>query len=388
LHFAASCPGPAGTQTVEWLLQKGIPWGAQDTRREIAEDVARSSRNEASRKVLREWAIRKEYEIFYKATRPEENPDNEKPFTILRLDIVRKNKAFCASQVLFTNPDGAPEDEIAMVTVPGGEGIMMEWERPIMLKTAQLLLDGMPKSGLRVLNIGFGIGMIDTYFQEAHPAEHVIIEGHPTCLGYMKHKGWYDRPGVRVLEGRWQDIFRVPDDVDDSLSPQLADYAKSLYPSKRDPSIDMTVPLDIGKFDIVYFDTFNEGYRGHFAFIKQVPRLLRGPNSRFSYFNGHGEKREMQYKIYAEVARLHHNDLGMNTEVFDVYVDPKTEWQKINERGRGKHCHQFPHLIPICMLAPTVPRTHVPGVGWNSSPSQVVGDETLSMTPTSSPVLV
>jgi hypothetical protein len=54
---------------------------------------------------------------------------------------------------------------------------MMEWERPIstsfllcrldhdtkrliVLETARLLLDGMPTTGLRVLNIGFGIGMV------------------------------------------------------------------------------------------------------------------------------------------------------------------------------------------------------------------------------------
>ena len=116
---------------------------------------------------------------------------------------------------------------------------------------------------------------IDQYFQDAQPAEHVIIEGHPTCLGWMRHKGWYDRPGVRVLEGRWQDFF-LP---------------------KLDSNADSAGPVDIGKFDVVYFDTFQEGYRGHFDFIRHVPRLLRGPGSRFSYFNGHASKHKTAYKV-------------------------------------------------------------------------------------------
>jgi protein arginine N-methyltransferase 2 len=91
----------------------------------------------------------------------------------------------------------------------------------------------------------------------------------------MRHTGWYDRPGVRILEGRWQDFFSPPES-DANIS---------------------TKPIDIGKFDVVYFDTFHEGYRGHFAFIKHVPRLLRGLGSRFSYFNGHAEKHETQYRV-------------------------------------------------------------------------------------------
>jgi hypothetical protein len=126
---------------------------------------------------------------------------------------------------------------------------------------------------------------IDTYFQDAQPAEHVIIEGHPTCLGWMRHTGWYDRPGVRILEGRWQDFF--PPNNNTELSHALS-------PSDRKSRAGT---INIGKFDVVYFDTFEEGYRGHFSFIKYVPRLLRGPNSRFSYFNGHAEKHETVYNV-------------------------------------------------------------------------------------------
>jgi hypothetical protein len=137
----------------------------------------------------------------------------------------------------------------------------------------------------------------------------------------MRHSGWHKRPGVHILEGRWQDIL-----CDTQYTPRshegLADE-----------------PFDIGKFDIVYFDTFMEGYRGHMEFIKHVPRLLRGSGSRFSFFNGHGQKLEELYKVrlmdcivcgdpiinvmikvYLEVERLHHNDVGLNTEWFGASI--------------------------------------------------------------------
>ena len=131
--------------------------------------------------------INAEYELFYKLERGETHPDEGKPFSVGCVDWTCDNDLFCKSEILFTNPNGAPEDEVALVCNPDGAGIMMEWERPISMSTplvlantlcdrvvllltviisyivresARLLLEGMPKSGLRILNIGFGIGMV------------------------------------------------------------------------------------------------------------------------------------------------------------------------------------------------------------------------------------
>lgn len=142
------------------------------------------------------------------------------------------------------------------------------------------------------------IHKIDTYFQDAQPAEHVIIEGHPTCLRWMKQKGWYDRPGVCILEGRWQDFFpSEPPEAGTNRSPDdsLTTLRQNLLRCGQKPS--ENIMADIGRFDIVYFDTFEEGYRGHFNFIKNVPGLLRGPGSRFSFFNGHAAKQEVEYQV-------------------------------------------------------------------------------------------
>jgi len=101
---------------------------------------------------------------------------------------------------------------------------------------------------------------------------------------------------VRILEGRWQDFFPRPKS-DTSLVPNPTHDHHALSPSGRESDTNSAGLIAIGKFDVVYFDTFEEGYRGHFSFIKRVPRLLCGPSSRFSYPNGHVEKRETPYKL-------------------------------------------------------------------------------------------
>jgi hypothetical protein len=54
----------------------------------------------------------------------------------------------------------------------------------------------------------------------------------------------------------------------------------------------------------------------------------------------------------------------------EVYTNKEKRWYNIHERGKGQ-AQQHPHLIPICTLAPTVPRTLVCGVGWKAYSSQV-----------------
>lgn len=130
--------------------------------------------------------------------------------------------------------------------------------------------------GLRVLNVGFGLGIvssvhflfdaaqtevlqIDGLFQELDPppAEHVIIEPHLDVLSHMREGGWFDKLGVRILEGKWQDFVG-------------------------------TDALKAGGFDVVYTDTFSEDYEALHKFFKHVPKLLSGPDAKFGFFNGLG----------------------------------------------------------------------------------------------------
>ncbi len=58
-----------------------------------------------------------------------------------------------------------------------------------------------------VLNVGFGLGIIDSAIQRHSPSSHTIIEAHPDVYKYMLSQGWDQRPGVRVVFGRWQDVI-------------------------------------------------------------------------------------------------------------------------------------------------------------------------------------
>ena len=78
----------------------------------------------------------------------------------------------------------------------------------------------------------------------------------------MRDLGWYDKPGVQILEGRWQDFINAKGDE----SPLLAG----------------------GGFDVIYTDTFSEDYSDLHRFFEHLPDLLAGPESRFSFFNGLG----------------------------------------------------------------------------------------------------
>ena len=57
---------------------------------------------------------------------------------------------------------------ICLIDVDGEEiGVMMGWEKDIMRETVQkLCLDHPKASGLKVLNVGFGLGIVSSFFRK------------------------------------------------------------------------------------------------------------------------------------------------------------------------------------------------------------------------------
>lgn len=88
-----------------------------------------------------------------------------------------------------------------------------------------------------MLNVGFGLGIIDGYIAELAPARHTIVEAHPDVLAHMAARGWTHRPGVSVVPGRWQDVI-----------------------------------ADLGPFDGVFFDTYGEYAEDMREFHAHLPR--------------------------------------------------------------------------------------------------------------------
>lgn len=48
--------------------------------------------------------------------------------------------------------------------------------------------------------------MTSRWLQAQSPAQHTIIEAHPDVIAHAKKLGWGAMPGVRLCEGRWQEV--------------------------------------------------------------------------------------------------------------------------------------------------------------------------------------
>lgn len=58
-----------------------------------------------------------------------------------------------------------------------------------------------------VLNIGYGLGIIDNALQQYNPLQHIIIEAHPDVYQRMIDDGWDNKSNVRICYGKWQDVI-------------------------------------------------------------------------------------------------------------------------------------------------------------------------------------
>jgi len=123
-----------------------------------------------------------------------------------------------------------------------GNSVMMEWERPIMEKSAEIIC----RNKGRVLNVGFGMGIIDSEIDKYDVDEHWIIEVHPDVYQHMFDKGWHLKKNVKILLGDWRWYLQY-----------------------------------LPKFDGIYIDTWDEEIT---AFHEYVPNLLN-KDGIYSFFN-------------------------------------------------------------------------------------------------------
>jgi protein arginine N-methyltransferase 2 len=195
--------------------------------------------------------------------------------------------------------------------------VMMAWETDIMRQSVDALLPGAP-AGKRILNIGFGMGIIDTMFADTNPSLHHIIEAHPDVLERLRLADSKFGPsweasgpfphGYHVYPGRWQDVC-----------PRL---------------------LEDGQvYDAIYFDTFGEDYSQLRHFFTEYLLGLLDENGRFSFFNGLGADRRVCYDVYTKVAEMHLMEAGLDVDwtVIDVDLagldkDGEGEWTGVARR--------------------------------------------------------
>ena len=79
-----------------------------------------------------------------------------------------------------------------------GMEVMMDWEAPIMEKSAEYICE----SKGDILEIGFGMGICSDYIQAQGVNSHTIVEIHPQVLEKLNE--WVkDKDNVTVIEGDW-----------------------------------------------------------------------------------------------------------------------------------------------------------------------------------------
>lgn len=192
--------------------------------------------------------------------------------------------------------------------------VMMDWESEIMFKSVDKLV---PTSGLRTLNVGFGMGIVDGAFLAKDPAMHHIIEAHPQVHQRMRDNGWYEKPNVTVHEGRWQDVL-----------PKMLDEGVVL--------------------DAIYFDTFAEDYADLKAFFQDYVIALLDGKGLFGFYNGLGADRQVCYDVYTRLVEIDLFDAGMDTEWIDIQVpdlDKQGEWEGVKHKYWA---NVNPYKLPTC----------------------------------------
>jgi protein arginine N-methyltransferase 2 len=209
-------------------------------------------------------------------------------------DVSLDNKAYLKSQLRYR--EGILLDE-------SDNAVMMQWEDEIMRRHAETVI---PKKGLKVMNVGHGMGLVDTAIQTHDPAEHHIIEAHPQVHQRLRQQGWYDKPNVIIHEGRWQDIL-----------PKLVEQGVVL--------------------DGIYYDTFAEDYKALKEFFSEYVIQLLAPDGKFGWYNGLGADRQICYDVYTKVCSTQTSTTNVDIMLMTVQVAEMdlheagfdTEWEDI-----------------------------------------------------------
>ncbi|EGD76103.1 hypothetical protein PTSG_00809 [Salpingoeca rosetta] len=212
---------------VVMLLERGAPWNALDRRGKCAGQYAfQNEHHDIANRILNAGVSA---EMLFAAM--------EKKSQLVTAQASENNQGYISRPVEYKEGDLIDDEK---------RGVMMMWEKPLMEAHAELMC----RTQGDVLNVGFGLGLVDTAIQAHSPRTHTIIEAHPDVYKKMIADGWDKRPGVKVIHARWQDVVG-----------------------------------DLPQFDGIFFDTFDDVLHMH-EFHQHLPQVLQLQLQElgFSYF--------------------------------------------------------------------------------------------------------
>ncbi|CAG8498882.1 14631_t:CDS:2 [Acaulospora morrowiae] len=271
---------------VSILLQEGHAWNAIDTSGTTAGEYAKRNGHEEVYEMLIEEGCRVEL--------------------ILGMIEAKEEKDQPSNIEYLSRPLKYSEDGTKLFDFEDN-GVMMGWEKPLMDRHAEILC---PREGLDILNIGFGLGLVDMAIEKYKPRSHTIVEAHPDVYDYMIKEGWDKKPGVKIIFGRWQDVL-----------DQFEIY------------------------DGIFFDTFGEFYKDLRDFHEEIINFLK-PDGIYSFFNGLGATNNFFHDVYCRIAEMHLSSVGLQTEFIEIPIDPSDE--KIWEGVKRRYWTLDTYRLPIC----------------------------------------
>ncbi|BGP07510.1 Arginine N-methyltransferase 2 [Rhodotorula toruloides] len=333
LHAAAYT---GNVEHIKLLLRKSnAVWAMPDNLGCTAGDIAFSMNHDRAYEELLAEGIRAEMlrSVLESASSSDDDDSamvddsDPSPSDAPKLSTASDNATFLSSRLIFTTDSRGQ----AVALDAEGNGVMMNWEEGIMTRTVEALAreggwegrkgrargellseeERGEREGLKVLNVGFGLGIVDTHLQSYSPTSHLIIEPHPDVLAFARENGWFDKPGVRFYQGTWKQ------------------WMGDLESGKE----------EYEGWDAVYFDTYSENYADLHRFFELLPDILSSsPSARFSFFHGLGATSRLLYDIYTSVSEMHLREIGLQTEWEEVDVAEGVEgrWESTGEAAEGE----------------------------------------------------
>lgn len=182
-----------------------------------------------------------------------------------------------------------------------GKSVMMDWETSWMEASAKVIC----QNGGDILNIGFGMGIIDSFIQSYPIQSHTIIEAHPDVYAKMIEDGWDTKPNVKIIFSKWQDVI-----------------------------------VDLPKYDGIYFDTWNDNDVFD-TLLPHIKNILK-PNGVFSVWDGYSEE-----FIDPKIVNLLYEDFKIDSISLKLDNVPNNKEQF--ERGGGYYFNpnRKQAIIPI-----------------------------------------
>ncbi len=298
--------GAGNLALVQELLNGGAPWNAVDREGRCAGNYATDAERWDVVNLLVDWATRAELILgeIQRSQRRDQLLQHQQHLPSIP-EGSNGSQPTCLYQQPSTKPDYLQHrlrynpDGTALLDADD-DAVMMEWERPIMKAHASVLLEAPHR---RVLNVGFGMGIIDTALQELQPSHHYIIEAHPDVYEKLCRDGWNAKPGVQVLFGRWQDV--VPQMIREGV-----------------------------QVDAIFFDTYAEHGYDMEDFHQQIPALLSKPRGVYSFFNGLAPDNLFFHGVACQVIKLQLARLGLDAEFLqcEIQVNDDAVWEGVRRK--------------------------------------------------------